>query len=63
MTLQIFFAKTILVRKIAKTSIYDNIMYPEHFEINKQRSESLITIKNRQVSAVPLNFDCSRVWQ
>ena len=27
------FVKSILVQKIAYTSIYDIIMYPEHFEI------------------------------
>ena len=39
-------------------------MSPEHFEIkNKDLPPFNITIKNRQLSTVPLNFDCSRVWQ
>ena len=61
MTLQTFFVKPIIVQKIAYSSIYGIIMSPEHFEIKKpQRVASLITIKNRQLSTVPLNFDCSR---
>ena len=36
MTLQTFFVKSILVQKIAFTSIYDIIMYPEHFEIKNK---------------------------
>ena len=28
-----FLVKSILVQKIANTSIYDNITFPEHFEI------------------------------
>ena len=57
------FLKSIFVQKIAYSSIYDIIMSPEHYEIKKQRLASLITVKNRQLSTVPLNFDCSRVWQ
>ena len=57
------FVKSILVQKIAFTFIYDISMSPEHFEIKKQRFTSLITVKNRQLSTVPLNFDYSRVWQ
>ena len=57
------FVKPILVQKIALTSIYDIIMSPEHFEIKKHRFPSLITVKDRQLSTVPVNFDCSRVWQ
>ena len=30
------FVKSILVQKIAFTSIYDIIMYPEHFEIKNK---------------------------
>ena len=30
------FVKSILVQKIAYSSIYDNIMYPEHFEIQNK---------------------------
>ena len=55
--------KSILVQKIAFTFIYDIIMSPKHFEIKNNIVESLITIKNRQLSTVPLNLDCSRVWQ
>ena len=55
------FVKTILVQKIAFTSIYDNTMSPEHFEIKKQQKfASLVTVKNRQLSTVPLIFDYSR---
>ena len=66
------FVKSILVLKIAPTFIYDIIMSPEHFEIKKKIFASPITVKNRQLSTVPLNFDClavngkfdySRVWQ
>ena len=57
------FLKSIPVQKIVYSSIYDIIMSPEHFEIKKQRFASLITIKSRQLSTVPLNFDCSSVWQ
>ena len=57
------FVKSILVQKIAFTFIYVVTMSPEHFEIKKQRFASLITVKNRQLSTVPLNFDYSRVWQ
>ena len=57
------FVKSILVQKIANTSLYDIIMSPEHLEIKKRRVAFLITVKNRQLSTVPLNFDCSRVWQ
>ena len=55
--------KSILVQKIAYTSIYDIIVSPEHFEIKKLRVACLITIKNRQLLTVPINFNCSRVWQ
>ena len=51
------FVKSILVQKIANTSIYDISMSLE------QKLASLITVKNRQQSTVPLNFDYSRVWQ
>ena len=51
------FVKTILVQKISYTFIYDIIMSPEHFEIKKRRVASLITVKNRQLSTVPLNLD------
>ena len=57
------FVKSILVQKIAYTSLYDSIMSYKHFEIKKERFASFITVKNRQLSTVPLNFDCSRVWQ
>ena len=57
------FVKSILVQKIAYTSLYDIIMSPEHFEIKKERFASSITVKNRQLSTVLLSFDCSRVWQ
>ena len=50
--------KLFLVYKIAYTSIYDIIMSPEH-----SRFASLITVKNRKLSTVPVNFDYSRVWQ
>ena len=63
MTLQIFFVKSILVQKNVYTSIYDINMSPEIFEIMKQRFAPLITVKNRQLLTVPLNFDYSRVWQ
>ena len=59
MTLQILF-KSIVVQKI---SLYDSIMSHEHFEIKNILFASLITVKNRELSTVPLNFDCSRVWQ
>ena len=52
------FIKSILVQKIALTSIYDIIMSPEHFEI-----VSFITIKNRQLSTVPLNCAFNRLLQ
>ena len=58
MTLQTF-CKSIIVQKVA----YDIIMSPEHFEIKEQRVESLITVKNRQLLTLPVNFDCSRIWQ
>ena len=38
-------------------------MSPEHLEIKEQRVSSLIMFKNRQLSFLPLNFDCSRIWQ
>ena len=57
------FVKFILVQTNAYTSLYDIIMSPEHFEIKKERFASFITVKNRQLSTVPLNFDYSRVWQ
>ena len=58
------FVKSILVQKIAYFSIlYENIMTYEHFEIKKKIFVSLITVKNRQLSTVPLSFDCSHVWQ
>ena len=31
--------------------------------LKEQRFAFLLTVKSRQLSAVPLNFDCSRVWQ
>ena len=52
-----------IVQKIAYTSICDIIMSPEHFEIKNKNLRSYITVKNRQLSTVPLNFDCSCVWQ
>ena len=36
MTLQKMFVKSIIVQKIAYTSIYDTIMSPEHFEIKNK---------------------------
>ena len=36
---------------------------PLTFWIKEQGFASLITVKNRQLSTVPVNFDCSRVWQ
>ena len=48
------FEKSILVQKIALTSTVWN---------KEQRFASLITVKSRQLSTVPINFDCSRVWQ
>ena len=42
------FVKSILVQKIAHSSIYGIIMSPKHFEI-KQRFASLIPVKNRQL--------------
>ena len=62
MTLQIFLQSQFLYKKIALTSIYDISMSLEHFEI-KKKNAYLITIENRQLSTVPLNFDYSRVWQ
>ena len=53
------FVKSIIVQKMALVSIYDIIKSPKHFEIKKQRFASLITVKNRQLSTVPLNFDLS----
>ena len=35
------FVKSILVQKIAYTSIYDSIMSPEHFEIKNKALRSL----------------------
>ena len=57
------FVKSILVQKIAHTSIYDIIMSPEHFEKKEQRFASFLTVKNRQLSTVPLNFNYCHVWQ
>ena len=42
------FVKSILLQKIAHTSIYDIIMSPEHFEKKQQQQQrvaSLITVK------------------
>ena len=36
---------------------------PWTFWNKEQRFASLITVENRQLSAGPLNFDCSHVWQ
>ena len=57
------FLKSILVQKIVYSSIYNIIMSPEHFEIKKQRFACLITVKDKQLSTVPLNFECNRFWQ
>ena len=57
------FVKSILVQKIVQTFIYDTVMSPEHFELKKNIFASPITVKNRQLSTVPLKFDCSCVWQ
>ena len=56
------FVKSILVQKIAFTSIYDIVIYmilscPLNISNKEQRFASLITVKNRQLSTVPLNFD------
>ena len=53
------FVKSILVQKIAYTSIYESTMSPKQFEI-KNKELRIITVKNRHLSTVPLNFDCSR---
>ena len=57
--------KSILVHKIAYTSMYDIIMSPEDFEMKKKtpRNCALIDVKNRHLSTASLNVDCSRVWQ
>ena len=53
------FVKSIIEQKIA----YNVNMSPEHFEIKEQRVASLITVKNRQLSTLPFNFDFSHIWQ
>ena len=63
MTLQTSFLKSIFVQKNAYYSICDIIMSIEHFEIKKQRFAPLLMVKHRKLSTVPLNFDCSHVWQ
>ena len=55
------FVKSILVQKNVYTSIYDINMSPEIFEIMKQRFAPLITVKNRQLLTVPLNFGSESV--
>ena len=57
------FVNSILLQKIAFTSMYDITLSPEHFEIKNKDLRPLYLVKNRQLLTVPLNFDCSRVWQ
>ena len=58
------FAKSILVLKIAYTSICDIIMSPEHFEIQDKELRPLQPFKmDSYQMCMPLNFDCSHVWQ
>ena len=47
--------KSIIVQKIAFSSIYDIIMSPKSFWNKEQRFASLITARNRKLSTVPLN--------
>ena len=57
------FVKSILVQK---NCVDFHIWYyyvPWTFWNKEQLFASLITVKSRQLLTVPINFDCSRVWQ
>ena len=56
------FLKSIFVQKIASTFIYDINMSPEHFEIKKEIFASPVTVKNRQLSIVPLKGEFHPIW-
>ena len=54
------FVKSIFVQKIA----YTVLLCPLYiFEIKNKDLRPLNLLKFRQLSTVPLNFDCSRDWQ
>ena len=62
-----FFDILISAKSNDKTNIFEKSILVQkncsdlHIRYKEQRCASLITVKNRQLSTVPVNFDCSRL--